>query len=353
MTLFVSAGEARRLLTVPDSLRAVEEAYRLYGKERSVSSEPSLSFMIVPNEAPTMFWMKGACLKELGVAGVFFGAQFGDYYMMVSDCKTGTLRGIVEESWLVKRRTAVTAVVTAMKLARSGSTVAALVGAGQIGEEVVRCLPHAFKLSDFRVASRTFEGATAFVERLKPEVDAPLRAVASAEAAIRGADIVITITLASEPFVKAGWLKEGALLVSMGGVHEVHHEVLAEMGRVVVDDPGHALLRGDFASWVDRGEITLDAMKQRIDADIGEIVYGTKPGRTSESQRIMAVIQGMAVCDLATAAFLLDKAVAEGVGQPLEIKPQMTLPELTKMKPRAESITSGLRRRRPSTGVSA
>ena len=129
MTRFISAEDARSLLTIPDSLRAVEEAYRLYGKERSVSSEPSLSFMIVPNEAPTMFWMKGACLKELGVAGVFFGPQFGDYYMMVSDCKTGTLRGVIEQSWLVKRRTAVTAVVTAMKLSRKGSTVAALVGA--------------------------------------------------------------------------------------------------------------------------------------------------------------------------------------------------------------------------------
>jgi ornithine cyclodeaminase len=308
--------------------------------------------MIVPNDAPTMFWLKGASLKALGVAGVSFGAQFGDYYFMVNDCKTGTLRGIVEQSWLFKRRTGASAVVTAMKLARSKSTVAALVGAGQIGEEVVRCLPHAFRLSDFRVASRTFEGASAFVERLKPEVDAPLRAVASAEEAIRGADIVITITLASEPFVRAGWLKEGALLVSMGGVHEVDHDVLAEIDRVVVDDPGHALLRGDFASWVDRGEITLDAMRQRIDADIGEIVFGSKPGRSSESERILAVIQGMAVCDLATAAFLLDKAAAAGAGQSLAVEPQMALPELTKMKPRAESITSGLRRRRPPSGVS-
>lgn len=350
MTLFVSAAQARELLTIPDSLQVIEDAFRLCGLERAVLSNPSLAFMVVPNDAPTMFWAKGARLKALGVAGVFFGAQFGDYYFMVNDCRTGTLRGIIEQAWLVKRRTAATAVVTASKLARPGSTVAALIGAGQIGEEVVRCLPHAFDLTDFRVASRTFEGASAFVDRLKPQVDAPLRAVASAEEAIRGADIVVTITLAATPFVQAGWLKEGALLVSMGGVHEIHFPVLGEMDRVIVDDPGHALLRGDFASWVDRGEVTLDAMKQRIDADIGEIVFGTKPGRTSESQRILAVIQRMAVCDLAIATFLLDKAAAAGVGQPLDVKPQMTLPELQKMKPRAEAITSGLHRRRHASG---
>lgn len=350
MTLFLSAPQARELLTIPDSLRIVENAFRLYGEERDVLSNPSLALTVVPNEAPTMFWAKGARLKALGVAGVFFGAQFGDYYFMVNDCRTGTLRGIVEQAWLVKRRTGATAAVTAGKLARPGSTVAALVGAGQIGEEVVRCLPHFFDLTDLRVASRTFEGASAFVDRLKPQVDAPLRAVASPEEAIRGADIVVTITLAAAPFVESGWLKQGALLVSMGGVHEVHYPVLAEIDRVIVDDPGHALLRGDLASWVDRGEITLDAMKRRIDADIGEVVLGTRPGRTSESQRILAVIQGMAVCDLAIAAFLLEKAAAAGVGQPLDVKPQMTLPALETMKPRAEAITSGLRRRRPAGG---
>ena len=347
MALYVSAGEARRLLSIADSLQATEQAYRLYGQERSVLSEPSASFMIVPNEAPTMFWMKGAQLKSLGVAGVFFGAQFGDYYFMVTDCASGTLRGIVEQAWLTKRRTAATGVVAAMKLARAGSSVAALIGAGQIGEEVVRVLAHAFRLSDFRVASRTFEGASRFVDRLKPEVDAPLRALGSVEEAIRGADIVITITLAAAPVVQAGWLREGALLLSMGGVHEVDFAVLGEIDRVVVDDPGYALLRGDFAAWIDRGEITQEALKNRIDADIGEVVCGSKPGRVSQAQRILAVIQGMAVCDLATAAFLLDKASTTSVGQRIAVNAQMKLPELAGLKPRAQSIASGLRRRRP------
>lgn len=347
MAIYLSAQDAKELLGIADSLRVTEEAYRFYGQERAVSSEPSATFMIVPNDAPTMFWMKGANLKALGAAGIFFGAQFGDYYFMVTDGRTGTLRGIVEQAWLTKRRTAATGVVTAMHLARKDSKVAALIGAGQIGEEVARVLAHAFQLEDFRIASRTLEGASALVERLRPEVKAPMRAVASAEEAIRGADIVVTITLAAAPFVRPGWLKEGALLVSMGGVHEVEFEVLGEVGRVFVDDPGYALLRGDMASWIDRGEITQDAMRARIDADIGEVVCGSKPGRTSASERILAVIQGMAVCDLATAVFLLDKAAATGVGQHIAVSAQMKLPDLAGLKPRADSIASGLRRRRP------
>jgi alanine dehydrogenase len=349
MALYVSTAEEKRLLSIPDSLRIVEQAFGDYGRERIVSSVPSASYMIVQNEAPTMFWIKSASLRPLRAAGVFFGAQFGDYYFMVTDSRTGTLRGIVEQAWLTKRRTGAAGVVAARKLAARNARVAALIGAGQIGEEVARILPHAFDLDELRVASRTLEGATAFAERLKPEVNAPLRAVATAEEAIRGADVVITITLASEAFVKPGWLKPGAVLVSMGGVPEVDFGVLAEMDRVVVDDPDYALLKGDFATWVDRGEISLEAMKDRIDADLGEILCGAKEGRTSDSQRILAVVQGMAVCDLATAVFLLEKAQAQGAGQSIAVTPQMELPPLARMQPRANAIASGLQRRRPGT----
>lgn len=347
MALYVSAAEEKKLLGIPDSLRIVEQAFVDYGRERIVSSVPTASYMIVQNEAPTMFWIKSASLRPLRAAGVFFGAQFGDYYFMVTDSRTGMLRGIVEQAWLTKRRTATAGVVAARKLAAPKARVAALIGAGQIGEEVARVLPHAFELDDFRVASRTLEGAQAFVDRLKESVDAPLRAVASAEEAIRGADVVITITLASEAFVKPGWLKEGAVLVSMGGVPEVEFGVLAEIDRVIVDDPDYALLKGDFATWVDRGEISLQAMKDRIDADLGEVMCGAKEGRRNDAQRILAVVQGMAVCDLATAVFLLEAAEAKGAGQHIAVTPQMEIPALDRMQSRAEAIASGLQRRRP------
>lgn len=347
MALYVSAAEAKQLLGIPDSLRIVEQAFAEYGRERVVSSVPSASYMLVQNEAPTMFWIKSASLRPLGAAGVFFGAQFGDYYFMVTDSRTGTMRGIVEQAWLTKRRTGTTGVVAARKLAGPNARVAALIGAGLIGEEVARVLPHAFALDDFRVASRTYEGASAFVERLKAQTGAPMRAVATAEEAVRGADIVITITLASEAFVKPGWLKEGAVLVSMGGVPEVEFGVLAEIDRLVVDDPDYALLKGDLATWVDRGHISQPAMKERIDADLGEVMCGAKPGRRSPSERILAIVQGMAVCDLATAVFLLDKAETEGVGQSIVVTPQMEIPALDKMQPRAQAISSGIQRRRP------
>lgn len=343
---YLDAAQARALLPVADSLALIETAYAHYGREGRVASNPSAAYMIARNETPTMFWMKGAVALGAGATGVFFGAQFGDYYFAVCDSVTGRLRGIVEQAWLTKRRTAATGVVAARRLANPGVRVAALVGAGQIGEEVARALAVAFELQEIRIASRTYEGAAAFAARLQPDVQTPLRAVCTPEEAIRGAQVVVTITLASKPFVEAGWLDEGAVLVSMGGVHEAHFSVLGEIDRLVVDDPDYALLRGDFAAWIDRGEIAQDALLQRLDANMGEIVIGAKPGRTAPAQRIMAVIQGMAICDLVVAQSLLERAAAAGVGQTLVVRPQMEVPAHERMKPRSDMIAAGLARRR-------
>lgn len=345
MAIYVSADQARGLLPVEASLAVIEDAFRLYGQERKVLSNPSAAFTIVQNDVPTFFWSKGAQLKPLGVVGSFFGAQFGDYYFSLHDCKTGTLLGMVEQAWLTKRRTAATAVVAAKYLANRDARTAALIGAGQIGEEVVRCLPKAFELQDFRVASRTLEGAQELVDRLAPETPG-LRAVATAEEAVRGADIVVTITLAQAPVVHPGWLKKGAFLCSMGGVPEVDFGVLPELDRIVVDDLDYALLRGDLATWIDRGHISREDLLARVDADIGEVVLGTKPSRKRPDETIMAVIQGMAVCDLATAKFLVDRAGATGVGQRFDVAPQMTVPSAEKLGSRADSIAAGLQRRR-------
>ena len=71
-----------------------------------------------------------------------------------------------------------TAAVAAKWLARSGSRVAALIGAGRIGEEAIRALSHQFDFDRIDIASRTFEGARKFVDRLQPELKTSLRAVA-------------------------------------------------------------------------------------------------------------------------------------------------------------------------------
>ena len=237
---------------------------------------------------------------------------------------------------------AVTAAVSAKYLARPGASVAAVIGAGRIGAEAVRMLDHALDPAEIRIASRTLDGANAACAALEGEIAAPLSAATVADA-VKGADIVVTLTLARAPVIAPGMLRDGAVLCSMGGVHEVEFAVLAEVDRVIVDELDYALLRGDFAAWIARGEITREDLETRIDADMGAVVGGLAPGRTGEGERILAVIQGMAVCDLAQAAFVLERAREAGVGVEVPLEAQRSLPAGEDHARIARLVAEGLR----------
>lgn len=302
-----------------DAFRTVEAAWREYGQHRSLSSVPPSLNLSGPTDGAATHRVKGAVSPTLGAAGfriaTYPGAGPVDrrHVHLVLDYVTGEVIGLVDEEWLHGLRAATQAVVAAAYLARQDARVVGIVGAGRIARELFPGLALRFPLEDVRVTAVPHDNAEAYARDLSA-TGVPVRTVASAEEAIRGADIVVTITTAKAPMVEAGWLKPGALLVSLGGVHEVRHAVLAECDRFVADDFDYALSRGDLGAWVAGGETTADALRKRLDADIGEVVAGLKPGRQRPDERILAVIQGLAACDVAMAKLALDRAAERGRG---------------------------------------
>ena len=310
----ISEPETRQLVSVPEAHEVVEQAYADYGREGNVTADPALALMIVPMEVPSICSAKGSFIASRGIWGVRMGMQMGNYYSTVHDTSSGRILGLVDETWLSRRRVGTTAAVAAKYLARKDSTTVAMIGAGQLMEEVYLCMPHAFPNATFRIASRTFEGAARFVDRLGTGDRPSLAAMRSAAEAVDGADIVVTITVAKEPMIYPGMLKPGATVLSMGGAPEVDFSVLPEFDRMFVDELSYALFRGDLAVWVNDGRISVEDLTAKIAADIGKVVCGDVVGRRSNDERILAVIQGMAVCDLAMAAFCIEKAARNGMG---------------------------------------
>ena len=305
-------------MSVAEAYTVIEEAYADYGREGDVTAEPALALMVVPHAVPSICLAKGSFLTRRGLWGVRMGMQMANFYSTVHDTSSGKILGLVDETWLSRRRVGTTAAVVAKHLARSDSKTIALIGAGQLMEEVYLCMPHAIPCASYRVASRTFEGATRFAQRLGTTDRPPLKAVASAAEAIDGADVVVTITVAREPMILPGMLKAGATVLSMGGAPEVAFGVLCEFSRLFVDEMNYALLRGDYATWVNNGNITAEELRKKIDGNIGEVVCGSRKGRVSDNDRILAVIQGMAVCDLAMAAYCIEKGAHANLGTVVE-----------------------------------
>ena len=240
------------------------------------------------------------------------------HMLVVFDDATGAPIGLLNETWLHRFRTALTGVVAARYLARPDSRVLALIGAGSIAAELFPAMTRIFDLDEVRVVARRLASAEDFCRRHE---DQRARFVAKDDPreALDGADIVITLSLAKTPVIEPSMLSSGAFLCSMGETEEVAFGVLAEIDRFVVDDFDYAAVLGDVEAWLRNGLIERAALQARVDAHIGEVVAGTRPIRENADQRILAIVQGMAICDLALARHALNEAGKRGLGGSLDL----------------------------------
>ena len=132
------------------------------------------------------------------------------------------------------------------------------------------------------------------------------------EGAVRESDIVITVTLATEPFIKADWIKKGSLMAQMA-THEVEYGCITNADKIVVDfwDTIKHRMASTIAIMASEGLVK----DEDIDAELGEIINGKKTGRDNDDQIIYFNAVGAGILDLAVTTRCYRKAVAEGKGR--------------------------------------
>lgn len=309
----IPEATARALVTTQEAIAVIEATFAEYGRERRMLSDPPALHMKGARPEIATFKIKGARLPGRGIAGFRIIADrdlpTGEAtidYGWVADIETGQLLGLIEETALHRLRTAMTAVVTAKWVARPDSRVAAIIGAGHISAELPAGLKLAFDLDEVRIASRRYESAVAFATAHNATV--PMRACRTVDEAIDGADIVIAISSAAEPVIHAQHVQKGITICGLGGGAEISLDTLRRADRFVVDDLTYAQTIGSVKGWLAAGA-TVPELQQRLWADIGDIATGAKPGRISADDSIVAVIQGMACCDIALAHRAVERAV--------------------------------------------
>lgn len=232
--------------------------------------------------------------------------------IILSDKDTVRPVAIMDGTLITAMRTAACAGVAAKYLAPSETKLAACVGAGVIGRTMIMSLQEVLpKLKKIKL----FDLDLAKAKRLAAEFAGKLEVVptATAEEAIRDAQVIATMTTSRKPFVQKGWLRPGALVIQMGP-HEVEEEILIQADKKVVDNwvqmkNNHA---SSFKPLVDKGIVT--------DADIvelKEIVAGQRPGRTSAQELITFASLGMGSLDVMVADYIYKKAREKGLGKKL------------------------------------
>jgi alanine dehydrogenase len=320
---FISGPDIERLgVTRAEVLGAVEAALKAQGNG-DVVLEPRVH-LAPPNEGRGHFNILRGHLGPQQVSGIKVVGDFVDNYrhqlpselalVTLYDPATGVPLAIVDATMITEARTGAVTAIGARHLARRDSRILGHIGARGTAWWNVTMLDDLFRFEEIRVTSLRPESREALARRLSQELGKPVRAVATPEEALVGADIMVEASRLTVPttLLRTEWVAPGTLVVPYGTVSAVELSLTDVMDKIVVDDWGQATVGpfGALRPHVVAGKLT----RERVFAELGQIVAGHRPGRERPDERILFWHRGLATTDLAVAHMIWRKAEAENVG---------------------------------------
>jgi ornithine cyclodeaminase/alanine dehydrogenase-like protein (mu-crystallin family) len=219
----------------------------------------------------------------------------------VFDSETGTPLAVMDGTHITAVRTGASSAVATRVLARENARVLAILGAGVQGRSHLDAVGRVRQFEEVRVASRDPEHARAVAE------ETGATAVGSFEEAVRGAEVVCACTSSAEPVLQRDWLDPGTHVTSVGSSMEgpeldretVTAGLLVIESRVAFQPPP-------------AGSHELQGLDEADAVELGEVLGGSHPGRTSDEQLTVYKSMGHAVEDAAAAALVLERASSSG-----------------------------------------
>jgi len=229
----------------------------------------------------------------------------------------GALEALIEADFMGAYRTGAATAVAARALAGGGPSTVALIGTGWQASTQALALSKVLEISELRVFSRSPERRAVFAAEQEEQLGVHTVESPTAEAAVRGADIVVTVTTSNKPVLEADWVEKHALVAAVGSNYrnraEVPGELVARAQTVVVDQLEAAQLEsGDLIQAHDAGKFDWSEA-----VELGAVVAGRwerpeRPGIT------LFESHGIALWDLAAASVVVTAARRRGGYEEIE-----------------------------------
>jgi alanine dehydrogenase len=227
--------------------------------------------------------------------------------------QTGAPIAIMDGTYLTDIRTGAAGGISAKYLARKDSKVIGMVGAGNQARTQLEALSEVFEPELVKVTSRTKESCEQFIREAADIISCEIRYQETIEN-VCDCDILVTTTPTRKPIVKAQWIKEGTHINAIGadavGKEELDPELIIR-SKIVVDDIVQALHSGEVNVPLSKHYIS----ENDIHAQLGEVIVGLKPGRTSEEEITIFDSTGLAIQDVASAHLVYQRALSKGLGK--------------------------------------
>ncbi len=328
--LVLSGADVTRLLPMPECIQVMRDA--LTALARGEALVPLRMIMRIPGASGFLGLMPGYIAPSerrdgaLGLKAVLVfpaNAQRGiDTHqgaVLLFEADTGRLTAMMDGAAITAIRTAAVSGVATDLLARPDSVELAILGAGVQARTHVEAIAAVRPLRRVRIWSRNPDRAAALALQQGSRFNFQVEPEASPEAAVRGADIIATVTASAEPILQRGWLKDGVHINAVGSSIPTSREIdTATMAaaRLFVDRRESALAEaGDLLIPMLEGAVKGD----HVQAELGEVLTGKNPGRRSPRELTLFKSLGLAVEDVASAAYVVRRARETGTGQTVKM----------------------------------
>jgi ornithine cyclodeaminase/alanine dehydrogenase-like protein (mu-crystallin family) len=314
MPLLLTEADVQAILTMPLALELVEQSFLRLADGTAVchprqrlrlAGKGFLHYMAASDSAGGYVGLKIYTVSPSGVR----------FLVPLFSGQSGELLALIEANHLGQARTGAASGVATRVMARADARTAGIIGTGFQARTQLEAVALARKLERVRVFGRNPERRERFAKEMTARIGTPVMPVASAEEAVRGADILITSTNATQPVVEGRWLERGvhinAIGINFADRREIDTETVNRADVIAADSVEQ--------SRIEAGDLILafgaDAQRWKSVLELSDIVSGKIAGRTSRDQITLFKSNGIAIEDIVVGGRVYELARERGIGR--------------------------------------
>ncbi len=319
-TLMLTRSDVAKLLSLEECIAAVEQAFRLHGEGKA--APPGV---LALHSAQGAFHIKAGILGSrrpyfVAKGNTNFAAnpqRFGlpaiQGVIVMCDAVDGRLLALLDSIEITIQRTGAATAVAAKYLARPESRVATICGCGNQGRVQLRCLKTVLPLERVHAFDTDAKQAQRFAVEMSGELGIKIEAVIDLGRAARESDAVVTCTPSKQAYFKKDYVRPGTFLAAVGADAPDKQELepaLLVGSKLVTDVTEQCATLGELHHALEAKLLA----RADVHAELGEVVAGRRPGRTSSDEVTLFDSTGMALQDAAASILVYERALAAGRG---------------------------------------
>jgi len=322
-TLLLTRRDIASLLSLENCIDAVERVFKLYGEGKT--QPPGIMGV---HAASGAFHIKAGLLdlKRPYFAAKInanfpqnparFGLPLIQGVIALYDAESGFPLALMDSTEITILRTGAATAVAAKYLAKPNSTAVTICGCGNQGAVSLRALRAAFSLNQIFAYDVDHDRARQYGQELSEQLHVKVEAIQDIGKALSRSDICVTCTPSKRFYLKGEYVHPGTFIAAVGADSEDKQELdptLLKGNKIVVDILDQCATIGELHHALEKNIVT----RSDVHAELGEVVAGIKPGRTSSEEITIFDSTGMALQDVVSAATAYERAVQIGMGVPL------------------------------------